>query len=159
MTEERDRDPESERFFRLMALHKYFLNASFLRDVFRKRIAAGPSPDKLDFVAANDNITAMSLWYATVYVVIEGWYEAKLADPQVDELLADEERVYKLKRFRHQVFHYQKEYDNPRLLEFLGTDDADAEAATKWIEKAHVALGQGIEKAVKEMLDAHRARG
>lgn len=158
MTDEPDRDPQAERFIRLMALHKYFLNASFMRDVFKKRIAARPALDKVAFVTGHDNITAMSLWYATVYVVIEGWCEAKLTDPAVDELLADTERVGHLRRFRNQVFHYQKAYDNPRLLEFLGTNNSDAEAATKWIEKTHVALGRGIEKTLKEMLDAQRPR-
>lgn len=158
MTNAPDSDPQAERFFRLMALHNYFLNASFLRDVFKKRIAGGPAPDGVDFVTGHDNITARSLWYATVYVVIEGWYEAKLTDSVVDELLADTERVGHLRRFRNQVFHYQKEYENPRMLGFLGTDDADADAATKWIEKTHLALGRGIERPIQEMLDAQRAR-
>ena len=29
----------------------------------------------------------MSYWYATLYVVIEGWKNLKFSDPKIDELL------------------------------------------------------------------------
>ncbi|KRA30968.1 MULTISPECIES: hypothetical protein [unclassified Nocardioides] len=145
------RDPDGEQILQLLALHKYFLNADFLRDVFVRRIKRGQSPADTDPVTAMDDMIAMSLWYATVYVVIEGWRTANLADAELDVLLTDG-HVDKLRRFRNQVFHYQSEYDNPKLLEFLGSDDADAHAATDWIKRTHAALGRAIQQAVEDLL-------
>ncbi|MXG92062.1 hypothetical protein [Nocardioides flavescens] len=148
-------NPEQERFFAVMALHNYFLNADFLRDLFMKRIKRNQSPSDVNPVTAMDDLIAMSLWYATVYVVMEGWREAKLSDPEVDELLADR-HVERLRRFRNQVFHYQRAYDNPKLLEFLGADDADAHAATDWIKRTHKALGRAIQQAAEDILRSER---
>lgn len=145
------KDADGEQILELLALHKYFLNADFLRDVFMRRIKRDQPPAATDPVTSIDDLIAMSLWYATVYVVIEGWREAKLADPELDALLADG-HVDRLRRFRNQVFHYQREYDNPKLLEFLGQDDADAHAATDWIKRTHTALGRAIERAVEDRL-------
>lgn len=145
------RDADREQVLELLALHKYFLNADFLRDVFIRRIKGDESPAATDAVTSMDDMIAMSLWYATVYVVIEGWRNTKLADPEVDALLAGS-HVERLRRFRNQMFHYQREYDNPKLLEFLGQDDADARAATDWIKRTHAALGRAIERAVENRL-------
>lgn len=150
------RDAEKEQFFRVMALHKYFLNADFVRDVFMRRINRKQSPAQVDFATSMDDSIALSLWYATVYVVIEGWRKAGLADSEVDELLGDD-RVDDLRRFRNQVFHYQLEYDNPKLLEFLGTGDEETQEAISWIRRIHTALGRGIEKAVQDIMDRRRA--
>jgi hypothetical protein len=77
-------NPECAHFQRLMALHKYFLNADFLRDVFMRRIDRENSPAEDDLVTSMDNMIALSLWYATVYVAIEGWREAGLTDSELD---------------------------------------------------------------------------
>jgi hypothetical protein len=150
------RDPGDEQFLRLMALHKYFLNADFLRDVFMRRIDREQAPAETDAVTSIDDSIALSLWYATIYVVIEGCREAQLSDSELDALLADH-KVDDLRRFRNQVFHFQREYDNPRLLEFLGTSDADAQAATEWIRRTHAALGRAIQKAVQGQLAGRAA--
>lgn len=144
-------DANGEDVLELLALHKYFLNADFLRDVFMRRIKRDQSPAATDPVTSMDDMIAMSFWYATVYVVIEGWRETKLADPELDVLLGDS-HVDRLRRFRNQVFHFQREYDNSRLLEFLGEDDADVRAATDWIRRTHTSLGRAIERAVEERL-------
>lgn len=145
------RDAEKQQFFRLMSLHKYFLNADFVRDVFMRRINREQSPAESDFATSMDDSIALSLWYAMVYVVIEGWRDAGISDPEVDELLGDD-RVDDLRRFRNQIFHYQPNYDNPKLLEFLGTGDADALEATTWIRQTHAALGRAIERALQDLV-------
>ncbi|MGX5695718.1 hypothetical protein ACWKWP_05915 [Agromyces soli] len=147
---------EAEQFFRLMSLHKYWLNADFLRDVFMRRLKNSDPPAEADFATTMDNHIAMSLWYATVYVVIEGSRGAGLSDPDLDVLLADD-HVDHLRRFRNQIFHYQEEYDNPKLLEFLGENDDDAEAVTTWIRKTHAALGKAIETAIQANLDSNHS--
>jgi len=59
------RDAEKEQFFRVLALHKYFLNADFVRDVFMRRINQEQSPAEVDFATSMDDSTTLSLWYAT----------------------------------------------------------------------------------------------
>lgn len=93
-------DAEKEQFFRELALHKYFLNADFVRDVFMRRMNREQSPAEAGFATSMDDSIALSLWYATVYVVIEGWRDAGISDSEVDELLGDA-RVDDLRRFRN----------------------------------------------------------
>ena len=145
------RDAEKKQFFRVLALHKYFLNADFVRDVFMRRMNREQPPAEADFATSMDDSIALSLWYATVYVVIEGWRDAGISDSEVDELLSDD-RVDELRRFRNQIFHYQQEYDNPRLLEFLKTGDAGAQESTTWIRHTHAALGRAIERALQDLV-------
>lgn len=105
------RTPEADQFFRLIALHQYFLHADFLRAVFMRQIKSSPARD--------DPLGA------TVFVVIAVWRETGLSDAEFDALLNEEEHVDHLRIFRNQVIHYQREYDNPKLLKFLGRKDGD----------------------------------
>jgi hypothetical protein len=134
-----------------MALHNYFLNADYLRDVFLRRLTARPTRAEPDVVWSKDTEIVMSLWYANVYVVIEGWRETGYNEPTLDELLKDP-LVDHLRIFRNQVFHCQKDYDNPKLLRFLGENDAAAKAATDWITETHIALGSAIEAAISGLV-------
>ncbi len=60
----------------------------------------------------------MSYWYAGLYVVIEGWQELELADEAVDKLV-ESPNVELLRRFRNGVFHFQRDYDDPRFLDLI----------------------------------------
>jgi len=60
----------------------------------------------------------MSYWYGGLYVVIEGWIELALQDKAVNTLL-NSPNVDLLKRYRHGVFHFQKEYYDKRFTEFI----------------------------------------
>ncbi len=143
--------PRQVQFERLMALHRYFLNADFMRDTFMRRVKRRQSPDEVDFAAGMDDSIALSLWYATLYVAIEGWRAVGLIDPELAPLLADD-RTDELRRFRNQVFHYKREYDNPRVLGFLGWSDSDAHTATEWVRRTHRTLGRTIEKAIEDLI-------
>jgi hypothetical protein len=62
---------------------------------------------------------AMCLWYGTLFVVVEGWQEAKLSDPEIDRLLASP-NVPLLKRFRNGMFHFQSDqWLSPKLSDFF----------------------------------------
>ena len=78
----------------------------------------------------------MSLWYASLYVVIEGWQALKLKDERIDELLQSE-NVALLKRYRNGVFHFQKVYKDKRFDEF----DQKKEAA-EWMVKLNKDFGR-----------------
>lgn len=55
-----------------------------------------------------------------MYVVIEGWKEASLSDPIIDELLnVYPDYVDLLRRFRNGVFHFQSKMFDKRLSEFV----------------------------------------
>lgn len=62
----------------------------------------------------------MSHWYASLYVVIEGWTSLKLADSLIDQLLAERSSTLKLlKRYRNGVFHYQRSLMDSRFLDVM----------------------------------------
>jgi len=50
-----------------------------------------------------------------LYVVVEGWQDADLSDPEVDRLLASP-NTNLLKRFRNGMFHFQKDQWLPTKL-------------------------------------------
>ncbi|WP_127483221.1 hypothetical protein [Microbacterium oxydans] len=146
-------DEDGKTFESLLSLHRYFLNADYLRDAFQKRMNTRTSASADSLTATMDDHIALSQWYASIYVVIEGWRECRLNDDRLDMLL-EGDRVDRLRIFRNQVFHFQRAYDNPKLLAFLGSDDGDAEAATAWIRDTHVALATAIEAALQGHIDA-----
>lgn len=60
----------------------------------------------------------LSYWYASLYVLVEGWRELGFSDKTIDALL-DSSNVDLLKRYRHGVFHFQKEYYDSRFIQFM----------------------------------------
>lgn len=79
----------------------------------------------------------MSLWYALLAVVIEGWNDLRLSDAAVDELLRSP-YVDKLRRYRNGVFHFQRRYWDARRTEFLM---GGAESAA-WVRRVHDEVGR-----------------
>lgn len=57
-------------------------------------------------------LSLQSAFYASLWVVVEGWREVPLSDPSVDEMLTANPRYLDiLKRYRNSVFHYQPTHD------------------------------------------------
>ena len=53
----------------------------------------------------------VQVWYGMLYVVVEGWEQSGLTDPEIDQLLTNsDDYVAKLRNFRNAVFHYQKQF-------------------------------------------------
>lgn len=80
---------------------------------------------------ANDPGIFMSFWYGSLFVVIEGWKELGLHDPEIDTLL-DSQNVEHLRRYRNGTFHFQKDYFDKRLHEFTAGQDTVA-----WVRTLH----------------------
>src|SRR5580704_16988360 len=80
-------------------------------------------------------LMCMCYWYATLYIVIEGWRELRLSDPKVDELLASP-NVDLLRRYRNGVFHFQQDYFDHRQIGFF-----DTAGAKQWLHDLHNAFG------------------
>ena len=53
-------------------------------------------------------LTFLRLWLASLYTVIEGYYEIKLPDERIDALLMGKDDIERLRIFRNGTFHYQK---------------------------------------------------
>lgn len=65
-----------------------------------------------------------SQWYASLYVIVEGWRELKLADTIIDKLLEEHEALLALlKRYRNGVFHFQTNILDDRFTGFVKTKD------------------------------------
>ncbi len=79
----------------------------------------------------------MSYWYAGLYVVTEGWKQLDLADPRVDLLRSSTKHLALLKRYRHGVFHFQRNYFDVRFRELMET----GKESVVWIGDLHEALG------------------
>ena len=57
----------------------------------------------------------LSYWIASLEVLCEGWAELGLTDAAVDELLTPERRST-LRKYRHTVFHFQGDLEEPRIV-------------------------------------------
>lgn len=51
-------------------------------------------------------LTSAQFWFASLYVVIEGWRALGLADARIDQLISTGP-VDALRRFRNATFHFQ----------------------------------------------------
>lgn len=76
----------------------------------------------------------MSQWYASLWVVIEGWQELQFKDNVLNGLISNRpDYCYLLKRYRNGVFHYQPRIIEERFLSFLRED----EDLVVWIHNLH----------------------
>lgn len=133
MTKARSSERESaEAVFKLAVLHKHWLHADSIKERIRLPIRDAEKsklPD--DFLAiakAFSDFLAMSVWYALLYVVVEGYRELKLDDAEINRLLEQGEYVDLLRRFRNAVLHYQEDPLPEKLMAFLTAKDSE-----KWI--------------------------
>lgn len=124
----------------LAALHKYFLNASAMKRHYEDRVhqqGLARSPEHPDWA---EQWIYLSLWYATLFVVAEGWVSGNFNDSEIASLLEDAEKWRALRRFRNGTLHFQTDYFDRRLVDFvvLGADSAE------WVRALHSALGRGL---------------
>jgi hypothetical protein len=124
----------------VFTLHRYWIWANRMRkhfddhlgkekkkkDEFRKKIGMG-----------FEEFMYMSLWYALLYVVIEGWKRLGLVDTEIDRLLHSL-NVNLLKRYRNGVFHYQKGYIDERFIGFI----RDGKNCVSWVRELNTQLGR-----------------
>lgn len=125
-------DFTGERFERLMSWARYLHWADLHRSNFDAWIKA--DHDIADDCQGWEFIALMSAWYASLWVVLEGWNEVPLSDPSVDELLSVAPRYKELlRRYRNGVFHYQPRLAARRLFDFLD----EGEETVYWTHLLH----------------------
>ena len=113
-------DFSEERSERVWAWARYLHWADLHRRRYREFMSAPETADD-DSVSREQYLALSAAWYASLWVVIEGWHEVPLSDPGVDEVLAAAPRYQdQLRRFRNGVFHFQPKLIEPRLSDFAG---------------------------------------
>jgi hypothetical protein len=77
----------------------------------------------------------LSVYYALLYVVVEGYREIGLEDESINTVLSNGEYVGNLRRFRNATFHVQKAPISAKMMEFLKQKDSE-----RWIRDLDHAL-------------------
>jgi hypothetical protein len=112
-----------------LTLHRYFLNASRNRSLFINQLQI----EELDHPHTRIHL---DLWYACLFVVIEGWRKERIRDQSVTHLLRQRKKVELLEGCRNAVFHYDSIYTGPRQEKlFKDSDFVD------WVTRLHNAIG------------------
>ena len=119
---------------KLVALHKHWCIADAVRVVVG---APTMKPDQeaeaikrygQEFALLGENasmVAGLSVWYALLYVVIEGYRDLKQEFGPLDALLKREEYVELLRLFRNATFHYQENPLSEKILGFLEKVDSE----------------------------------
>lgn len=134
---QRSKSPPREHH-KFSALHRYYAWSLILREQFYAPFA--------DFAASEDmerglalwigqvgdarigpGAVLMSHWYASLYVVIEGWQQLGFHDPVIDALIASE-HTEQLRRHRNATCHFHKTLSVEKWEEFEREPDS-----VKWV--------------------------
>lgn len=119
---------------KLIALHKHWCIADAVRVVVGAPIM---KPDQeaeaikrygQEFALLGENasmVARLSVWYALLYVVIEGYRDLKQEFGPLDALLKREEYVDLLRLFRNATFHYQENPLSEKIIGFLEKEDSE----------------------------------
>lgn len=110
-----------------LALWKYYRFSRTLSEAavpFVERYAAGEEINAADVLRGN---ALVGYWMASLCVLAEGWAKLKLDDPDVSRLLT-KRHLQTLQRYRHTMFHFQSDLDEPRI----GALEKDS-SAMKWV--------------------------
>jgi len=75
---------------------------------------------------------SIEVYYALLYVVVEGYRAMEYKAQAIDDLLQKEEYVEQLRRFRNAIFHFQKTPITEKFLNFLEAKDSE-----HWIKELH----------------------
>lgn len=113
----------------LAALHKHWCIADSVNHTVGVEIGgaetSGLSPEALEWAQLHSSFMRLSVWYALLQVVVEGYQELELKDPDIDTFLLREDYMAALRRFRNAMFHYQENPFSDKLLTFLQLDDGE----------------------------------
>lgn len=112
----------------LAVLHRHWLYADSVRYRLRRNgddQVKIPPKNLNEFFEMQSLFLAVSVWYALLYVVVEGYLEIKGEDETINRLIADQEKVNSLRRFRNAIFHFQEDPFSEKLLGFLNMKDTE----------------------------------
>lgn len=124
----------------VFTLHRYYMWSTILKGHFDAAIAGYVSRGEPFSMATDEGIVTyayMSYWYASLWVVVEGWQKLDLHDQEIDGLL-DSPNVERLKLYRHSVFHFHEDYFSKPALAIVASDDTPVE----WTRALSSAFGR-----------------
>lgn len=131
------------------ALHAHFVTADALDFHLRRSLdsVGGPkhkAKSLRDFSEQFSAFRVVAVFYALIFVLIEGYREAKLADDEINGYLADAEKVDALRRFRNATFHFQKDPLSKKMVDFL-----EADLNGEWVRGLFLAFRQYFERELQ----------
>lgn len=129
-------------------LHRYFIWADRMKTHFYDHLRSSPGGPHRDPETDIDGMMYMSMWYAELFVVVEGWQKLNLTDPRVGRFLdgVDNAAMLKgLRRYRNAIFHFQPDYWTKKLLGLIGHG---GDSAT-WVVGLHQALGDSLRERLQ----------
>lgn len=143
----------------LVALHRHWIVADSVRVVLQQKTIT-PEREELqlqkfgpDYVAFGEHasmLCRMQVWYSLLYVVIEGYRALGQKYEPLEKVLAQDEYVDLLRRYRNATFHYQTDPFNDKLLDFL-----DRKGSEFWIGE----LNRQLEAFLMQALPIKEALG
>src|SRR5690606_12160026 len=115
---------------KVLSLYRYYLMMRHMHSRFLHALGGDDwhirmqrNPEYLPFLIRVDAPAIyLSLWQATLYVVVEGWRKLALSDGTIDELLQSP-NVEALKLHRHGTFHYHEDITPPTYRALLQSQD------------------------------------
>lgn len=142
---------------KLVSLHKHWVTADAVKQAVNVKIKVNKDFSEIFLQQAelHSVFQRLSVLYALIYVVVEGFVELKCEDADVEKLLSQVDYVDTLRLFRNATFHYQKEPISAKALKFLELEESEI-----WIQKLHHSFGKYFERAlpINEMLAKLKAR-
>lgn len=130
----------------LIALHKHWVTADAIKQLILRSVPIADPVARLpnEFqVLANVQSQALRLctFYALIYVVIEGYKQISNKHQCLDLLLARNDHVDALRRFRNGIFHFQEDPLSEKLTVYLESPDSE-----KWIQDVYEAFQDFFEE-------------
>jgi hypothetical protein len=122
-------------------LHRHFITADSMQNAFHRFLKEHPGVGP-DHKLWPEQFAHLSVWYATLYVVIEAWEDWGFEDADVETRLSHPNKAL-LKKFRNKTFHAQKAYVHPQLVAFIAAKDS-----VPWVLSTHFQLGRAILEAM-----------
>ena len=126
----------------ILALHKYYLRAEYMRGQFRDvrdRLVAAHGDEALKSRTPSTERFQVEMyldyWYAAIFAAVDGYEKLALTDPEVERLRNDP--LYtKLRSYRAGAYHFRKKYFDDAIRELLQLPNS-----ATWLVSLDMALG------------------
>lgn len=130
----------------LLSLHRHWLHADAIKETMFSKIQLDRSiPYALRKIGIDwSSIFRLEVYYALLYVVIEGYRDLNIEDNKINSLLKETEYIDALRVFRNGIFHYQKDPIPEKVLRFLELKDSEI-----WIKEINKAFKSYFETELK----------
>lgn len=94
-----------------------------------------------------DVTTFLHFWYASLYVVTEGWKNfSDFKNKEIDDLINDKKYHNLLLAARNKIYHYNSNYHPPEVVSFITSP-----GSAQWSRKLHEAFSKFCTKKHLEL--------